>query len=58
VLLKQGERALFVYGFAKSKLDNISGNDERYYKGFAQRFIAYSEAEIEAAVVAGEFIEI
>jgi hypothetical protein len=58
VLLKHGERALFVYGFAKSRLDNIGDDDEKYYKGFARRFIAFSEAEIEAAVNAGEFIEI
>jgi hypothetical protein len=58
VLLKRGERAFFVYGFAKSEMDNIADDDEKYYKSFAKRCVDYPDAEIETAINAGEFIEI
>jgi hypothetical protein len=58
VLLKHGERAFFVYGFAKSEIENIADDDEKYYKSFAKRCVDYSDAEIETAINAGEFIEI
>jgi hypothetical protein len=58
VMLKFGGRAFFVYGFAKNKLENITDDDEKYYKSFAKRYIGYSDAELETAVSAGEFFEI
>jgi hypothetical protein len=58
VLFKRGERAFFVYGFAKKDMDNREEDDEKYYKRFAKTYMGYSEVEIENAVDAGEFIEI
>jgi hypothetical protein len=58
VLFGQGERAFFVYGFAKSKMENIGENDENNYKALAKRLMGYSDMELETAVNAGEFMEI
>ena len=58
VLFKQGARAFFMYGFAKNERDNIADSDEKNYKIVAKKLMGHSEAELEAAVSAGDFIEI
>ena len=58
VLLKRGERAFFMYGFAKNKRDTIANNEVDFYKAFAKKWFAYSETEINTAVEVGTFFEI
>ncbi|MDR2481508.1 MAG: type II toxin-antitoxin system RelE/ParE family toxin [Spirochaetaceae bacterium] len=58
VLFKRGERAFFMYGFAKNKRDTITNDEVDFYKAFAKKWLAYSEAEIKAAVEAGAFLEV
>ena len=58
VLFKRGERAFFVYGFAKSERDNITDSEFGFYKSFAKKWFAYSNAEIKTAVERGVFIEV
>jgi hypothetical protein len=58
VLLKQGERAFFVYGFAKSKQDNIGNNDLVEFKELAKLYFSYTTEEIDTAVTVKKFFEI
>jgi hypothetical protein len=58
VLLKQGERAFFVYGFAKSERDNIGNNDLVEFKELAKLYFSYTTEEIDTAIAVKKFFEI
>jgi hypothetical protein len=58
VLLKHGERAFFVYGFAKSEMENI-GNDELVdYKLLAKRHLAETDEQLKIRLEGGDIVEI
>ncbi len=50
IIFRHGERAFFVYGFAKSKRDNIEKNEEEVYKKAAKELLALSNAQIEQLI--------
>ena len=58
VLLKQGERAVFVYGFAKNKLDNIKADEIADYKDLAAGYMSASDEQISKWVKDSALIEI
>ena len=58
VLCKRGERAFFVYGFAKSKRDTIDDNELVDFRELASLYFAYSTKDINTAIDAGKFFEI
>jgi hypothetical protein len=49
---------LFVYGFAKSKRDNISDADLAEFRDLAALLLGYGSEEIEKAVDAGVLLEV
>ena len=51
-------RSLFLYLFAKSALANISDNQLITLREFARVWLAASDAAIDSAVAAGNFIEV
>jgi hypothetical protein len=55
---KAQERAVFVFGFAKSEQDNIGLEDERELKKLAKLVLAFAEEEIDRLVAAGKFDEV
>ncbi len=48
ILFRNGERAFFVYGFAKSERENIAPDEQVVFKKSARSLFALSEMEIEA----------
>ena len=58
VLCKQGERAFFVYGFAKSERDNIADSMLADYKDTARYFVNATEEQISTLLSGGSVIEI
>lgn len=52
------DKAFFIYGFEKNKIDNISIKDEIALKNLAKLYFSYSDAEIQKAVKNGEFVEV
>ena len=54
----QGEKAFFVYGFAKSERSNITPNELQALKLLAKELLAWSPAQLEDAVRAGELIRL
>ena len=58
LLFKQGERAFFVYGFAKNELDNIADSMLADYKDAAKYFVNAAEGQINAMLSGGVVIEI
>jgi hypothetical protein len=58
VLFKSGQRAFFVYGFAKSKRRNIEGWELKHYKENAKDRFALTEDDIKPLLEKGSLIEI
>ena len=58
ILFRQGERAFFVYGFAKSRRDNIEKHEEDIYKKAARELLALSDAQLEQLTAIEELTEV
>jgi hypothetical protein len=58
VAFKQGEKAFFIYGFAKSERANVSDKELKALKLLAKELFNYSAATLTLAIEAGELTEI
>ena len=58
VFFCKGERAFFIYGFAKNAQDNIDESDERDFKELAKTLLACSDVELEKLVSNGLYEEV
>ncbi|CAM5594113.1 hypothetical protein ATER59S_05345 [Aquamicrobium terrae] len=58
VLFRRGERAFFVFGFAKSGRDNIEDDEEEQFRRMAGHVLALSDTHLAALVEVGQFVEI
>ena len=58
VLYRTLERAVFVYGFAKSDRANIDNDEEVMFKKAATRVLALSDAQLADLVAKGQFSEV
>jgi len=55
---RQGEKAFFVYGFAKRQRANIDDKELKALKLLAGELLGYTDAVLAKAVKAGELIEV
>jgi len=58
VLFRSGERAFFVYGFAKSGRDNIRRDELKALRKLADEMLAYDARTLAAAMRNGTIMEI
>ena len=58
VAFRQGNKAVFIYGFAKKERTNISDKELRALKMLAKELMSYTTATLTKATKAGELIEI
>ena len=58
ILLRAGERAFFVHGFAKSDQANIRDDELAAFKLLAAELLAYSDLAIAAALANGILMEV
>lgn len=58
VVLKMGERAFFVHGFAKSDRDNIRDDELAGLKKLAGELLNYTEAALARTLAAGVLTEV
>jgi hypothetical protein len=58
ILFKQGQRAVFVYGFAKSEKENIDADEEKQFKEAARHMLRLTEKQIAELVKGGDFVEV
>ncbi len=58
ILYRNGERAVFAFGFAKSDLANIDEKDQIRLKTLAELFLGFSEEEVGALVESGKLVEV
>lgn len=55
---RAGERAIFMYGFAKSDRDNLSPAEEAAYKAAAKEYLALPESVLDSLIECGALLEI
>lgn len=58
ILFRQGDRAVFMYGFAKSERDNIRADEAMEFKEAAKYVLALTENQIAELVREGDFVEV
>lgn len=58
ILYRQGSRAFFVYGFAKSQQGNISEKEKAAFKQAAQYILSLSDDHLTAMIEKGQFLEV
>lgn len=58
LVFRSGDRAVFVYGFAKNVQANLSPDDLRELRFLAKRILGFSSAELDTAVRQGDFLEV
>jgi hypothetical protein len=58
VFFCKGERAFFIYGFAKNSQDNIDESDERDFKELAKTLLTISDMELEKLANYGLYMEV
>ena len=58
VAFKQGDKAFFIYGFAKSERSNVSDRELEALKVLAKELLNYPAPALSDAIRAGELIEI
>ena len=58
ICYQKDSMAVFVHGFAKNEKANLSSKELEAFKEFAKILFAYSEADIQKALVNGVLIEV
>jgi hypothetical protein len=58
IAYQQGQRAVFLYGFAKNEMANIGPVELQEYQKLAQLFVQFREVDIVTALQGGELQEI
>jgi hypothetical protein len=58
ILFRAGERAVFVFGFAKSGRANLTAEELKTFRQAAKIVLTLSEARIETEVAASRLIEV
>ena len=58
VIFRKDDRVLMVYGFSKSKQDNLTTSELKEFKAFSKEFLAFLDDELEELVKQNKFISI
>lgn len=58
VLCRKGDRAFFIFGFAKSTQGNISKGEETQFKKLAKHVLALTDEQLQLLIDNGQFTEI
>ena len=58
IFFRRGERALFVYGFAKSDWENVYPNEVAEFKKTAKGFFSLTDKQIKSLLDEEEFTEL
>ncbi len=57
-LFRRGERSFFVYGFAKSRRENLRRDELAAYRLLADEYLSLDGASLAVAQAAGAIIEV
>lgn len=56
IIFRRGERAVFMYGFAKSRQGNIRGDEEEQFKEAAKHVLSLTENQLAALIKKDDFV--
>jgi hypothetical protein len=57
IVFRRGDRAVFMYGFAKSDRADIGPDEEKEFKEAAKHILALTENQLTELVTQGDFVE-
>ena len=58
VFFRQGSRAFFIYGFAKSERENIDVEEEKAFKQAAKHVLKLTDTQLAELALKGDFVEV
>ena len=58
ICFKQGSRAIFMFGFAKSAKDNLDDTELVAYKAAAKILLAITDKDLDLQIAAGNFTQV
>jgi hypothetical protein len=58
IAYRRGERAVFLFGFAKSERTNLEDDELAYWRRIGRSYLALDEDGLEAAIAADELAEV
>ena len=58
ILFRKGDRAVYVFGFEKKDMANISASDLLSFREFAEVYLGYSAVEMEELVKKGTILQV
>jgi hypothetical protein len=58
IFFRRGEKAFFIYGFAKSQRANISDDEEDGFKEASKHVLALTKEHLAELLMRGDFIEV
>lgn len=58
VVYKKSDKAIFIYGFAKSEKDNLSTKELSYFKKLAKNLLSIKKEKYTTMIQNGDFISI
>jgi len=58
IAIKFHDKAFFIYGYEKNKLENISNKEEITLKMLAKLYFSYNDVALKKAIKKGELIEV
>ena len=58
IAIRRGERAFFLYGFAKNERDNIDAEELDEFRRLARGYLGLNLQQLEALIAEGELVEL
>ena len=58
IAFRRGDRAVFLFGFAKNERANIDDDELAYWQRIGKGYLAFDDEELEAAIGADELTEV
>jgi hypothetical protein len=58
IIFRQGDRAVFMYGFAKSKRADIRPGEEKEFKEAAKHILGLTDKQFAELLGRGDFVEV
>lgn len=58
IAYRRGDRAVFLYGFAKSERKNLDDDELAYWQRVGRAYLGLDDESMEAAIVADELMEV
>ncbi len=58
ILFRAGDRAVFMYGFAKSERENLRADEKKQFKEAAKHVLALTENQLAELLRKGDFVKV